>query len=364
MESQALRFLQSRHPSWAENPTLDVRPIVGGLESQVARVEVNAGGLGAGETGQPPLRWIMKRLRGVHRRERAVYRALWRGGSSPPAARVLASSSERGTCYLFLEDVPTLNTWPWCDVEMLAAVCRTLARLHQSRWEQIDVFHGWNYDVDLRRSAEETVVMAGLSRDERGARCWGRWGDLSTVVTALPEVREELRRGGQTVIHGDMHPGNVRVPTSEGSLRVVLIDWARARWGSPWEDVASWLHSAGCWEPEARRRHDTLLRTYLEARGLPPVLPPGLRRLYTLASACNGLAGAIRYHLTVLSNGDSSDSARRDSRQALDAWQRVIRQAALLLRRGRDALVVTRLEDAGDRRNGSVHPDHPASESP
>jgi hypothetical protein len=45
-----------------------------------------------------------------------------------------------------------------------------------------------------------------------------------------------------------------------------LIDWARARRGSPFEDVASWLHSLGCWEPEARRRHDSLLTDVISTR--------------------------------------------------------------------------------------------------
>jgi hypothetical protein len=117
---------------------------------------------------------------------------------------------------------------------------------------------------------------------------------------------------------------------------VVLIDWARARIGSPLEDVASWLHSLGCWEPEARRRHDTLMRVYLDARRTPARLSADVRRAYWFASASNGLAGAIRYHLAVLSDEGRAPASRADSKQALAAWARAIKRAAALLSPSRD----------------------------
>jgi aminoglycoside phosphotransferase (APT) family kinase protein len=61
-----------------------------------------------------------------------------------------------------------------------------------------------------------------------------------------------LTGADQTVVHGDVHPGNVLVQKTRGSTRVALIDWGRARLGSLLEDVASWLHAIGCWEPAAR----------------------------------------------------------------------------------------------------------------
>jgi aminoglycoside phosphotransferase (APT) family kinase protein len=133
------------------------------------------------------------------------------------------------------------------------------------------------------------------------------------------------------VIHGDVHPGNVILRGSEGSLDVVLLDWARARLGSPLEDVASWLHSLGCWEPEARRRHDTLMRSYLDARRNRQPFASDVRLNYWLASSSNGLSGAIRYHLAVLSDAASTEAARYDSGRALNAWQRVIRRTAAFL---------------------------------
>ena len=49
------------------------------------------------------------------------------------------------------------------------------------------------------------------------------------------------------------------VRKSGGQHEPVLIDWARARAGSPFEDVSSWLQSLGFWEPAVKRKHDTLL---------------------------------------------------------------------------------------------------------
>jgi hypothetical protein len=112
---------------------------------------------------------------------------------------------------------------------------------------------------------------------------------------------------------------------------VMLIDWARARVGTPLEDVASWLHSLGCWEPEARRRHDTLMQIYLAARRDRRRFVSDVRVDYWFASASNGLSGAIRYHLAVLSDAGRSEAARYDSQRALLTWQRVIRRAAAFL---------------------------------
>src|SRR5690606_22940729 len=97
------------------------------------------------------------------------------------------------------------------------------------------------------------------------------------------------------------------------------------------EDVASWLHALGCWEPQARRRHDTLLRVYLDARRVRRALDTGLRVEYWLASACNGLSGAIRYHIALAADPASTDKQRRDAARALRSWQRVIRRAADVL---------------------------------
>jgi hypothetical protein len=188
---------------------------------------------------------------------------------------------------------------------------------------------------------------AATARDSSGHRCWKRPGDLRRIVRALPAIRRRLLAGETTVIHGDMHPGNVFVRSGNPDGEVVLIDWARARIGSPYEDVASWLHSLGCWEPQARRRHDTLMRAYLGARMIRRAFDADARVDYALASACNGVSGAIRYHLAVRGDPTATAPARYDSGRALIAWQRAVRRAAALLSTSLDRWNVERSTQPG-----------------
>lgn len=153
----------------------------------------------------------------------------------------------------------------WSDTAAAFLVCRELARLHDSPGLPQEGF-SWNYEAEVARSAQETLDLAATVRDGSRGRYWHRLGDLRRVVAVLPAIRSRLLSGATTVIHGDMHPGNVILRRGQAGVQVVLIDWARARVGSPLEDVASWLHALGCWEPQARRRHDTLMRAYLDAR--------------------------------------------------------------------------------------------------
>jgi len=112
----------------------------------------------------------------------------------------------------------------------------------------------------------------------------------------------------------------------------VLLDWGRARFGSPLEDVSSWLQSVGYWEPEVRRRHDTLLRSYLRARDLSDHLSPELRELYWMAAACNAMSGALRYHLAVMLDSTRSGEERSGAFCALQDSLRIIRRADICWR--------------------------------
>lgn len=87
----------------------------------------------------------------------------------------------------------------------------------------------------------------------------------------------------------------------------------------------------GCWELEARRRHDSLFRAYLQVYDSGLELSAYTRTLYWYAAASNSLAGAIRYHLAVLGDPKSTDPAQASSWVALRDWQRVIRRAAALV---------------------------------
>lgn len=326
MKSQVTSFVSRRWSVPEARLQVEVERLSGGLESDVTRAHITGG------AGHPtmPRRMVVKKLPGGSVREAGVYASLWRHLPEPPAVRVLGAEHAGGSTYLYLEDASSVADWPWSDPTLAAAVCGELGRLHDSAALPAREF-SWDYDGELQDSARSTLELAWFAVDARGQRYWRRPGDLKRVAGRLAEIRTLLLSKETTVIHGDVHPGNVLLRRGQPDPDVVLIDWGRARIGSPLEDVASWLHSLGCWEPEARRRHDTLMAAYLDSRVVRRAFNADLRRDYWFASACNGLAGAIRYHLAVLGDRLSTEAARADSQMALAAWERVIRQAAALL---------------------------------
>lgn len=325
MLSQVAAFVARRWRVPADRCHVTLEAMCGGLESIVMRARIAC----PGTHGEVPPELIVKQLPTGLEREADVYELLWRHLDSPPAVQLLGREAAGGATYLYLEQARAASAWPWTNTALAASVCRALARFHDGPVLPRAPF-AWDYEAELTRSAASTLDLARAARDGSGRRCWSRLGDLRRVVAALPRIRDRILGKDTAVIHGDMHPGNVFLRGTT-SRDVLLIDWARARLGSPFEDVASWLHSLGCWEPEARRRHDTLMRAYLEARHTPRRFSADLRRDYWLASASNGLSGAIRYHLAVLGDSHRSEQARADSGRALLAWQRVIRRAAAVL---------------------------------
>jgi hypothetical protein len=329
MVSQVAAFVSRTWGSAVGASRVVLEPMSGGLESTLLRARLAPPPADV----RVPRQLVIKQLTPGATREADVYDVLWRHVERPPAVRVLGQDVSIGGTHLYLEDAQPWLAWPWSDVRRAAAVCRVLARLHDGVALPRDAFR-WDYEASLAHSARETVALAHDARDERGQRCWPRIGDLRRVAAALPGLRDSLLSGGQTVIHGDVHPGNV-ILRGPADTDVVLIDWARARVGSPLEDVASWLHALGCWEPEARRRHDTLMRAYLEARRAASPFATDVRRRYWFASASNGLAGAIRYHLAVLGDRRRPPDERARARRALHAWARVVARTAALLRPSR-----------------------------
>jgi aminoglycoside phosphotransferase (APT) family kinase protein len=305
---------------------LSLEEIVGGLESRVVRVNLRSR---AAEDLRPSS-FVVKELRGLQRRETNIYQKLWTRSTAPPTVRLLGIETTEDADYLYLEEATAQSEWPWKQTFTSVAVCQALARLHDTeQWHPKTPLSDWDYESDLAKSAGETLDVALDARDEARVRHWRRIGDLRRVVSALPKMRSALLRA-TTFIHGDVHSRNVIVRATE-SGEIVFIDWARARFGSPLEDVASWLHSLGCWEPEARRRHDTLLRAYLEARSSKQRITTKLRTAYWYASASNGLSGAIRYHLLVLTDPECSGEMKTESARVLDTWQRIIRRVAAIL---------------------------------
>lgn len=305
-------------PLEARDVRLDAMP--GGLESLVARVHVRA--------GERTSRLIVKQASAASR-EAEIYDWLWARLPDPPLPRVLGCHRVGPASYLFLEDVRGCSPWPWDDLACAEAVCRALARLHDDAPIGDDARL-----ADARGeavSAVETLAVALATRDTMGGRVWRRPGDLRRVVAGLPTIRARLAADGPVLLHGDVHPGNVLLAEHAGRRRVVFIDWGRSRRGAPLEDVASWLHALGCWEPRARRRHDHLLKVYLDARRERRRLDAGLRATYWLASARNALSGAIRHHLAVVTDPAVSDEQRWHGLRGVRAWERVIRRAAEVL---------------------------------
>ncbi|HWQ55972.1 MAG TPA: phosphotransferase [Bryobacteraceae bacterium] len=280
-----------------------------------------------------PCAFVVKRVTGEDCREIDAYDALLRHVAPGIAPRLLgAERSGPDEAYLYLEWIETWRKWPWREVDLAGAVLERLAALHQglSVHRLTSALGQWDYEADLVRSAETTLeVFEVESRHPDLAGIRRSLPALRRTVAALPKLRRQLLAAGPppAVLHGDMHPGNAIVRLSPNLPEPVLLDWGRIRVGSPLEDVCSWLQSLGYWEPEARRRHDSLLSRYLTARGFATPALPGLRQAYWLAGGSNAMAGALRYHLFVATDAASTEHARLESNAQVRDWLRIVRRA-------------------------------------
>jgi hypothetical protein len=311
---------------------LEAYPLRGGLETaDVFRVQVRSI---TASCRRRTASFVVKRVSGRARREVQAYETLLRRSDAILAPRLLgAESIGPTTAYLYLEWLTPWLRWPWRESRLAALVLERLADVHA--WLPADAFAtglaDWDFEAELCQSAWETLeLLETVARQEelKPVRCV--LPAVRRVVAVLPAMRRQLVAAERTatVLHGDAHPGNVVIRRRGTSQEAVLLDWGRTRLGSPLEDVCSWLQSLGYWEPEVRRYHDTLWRHYLGARGRSTCLDPNLRSLYWLAGACNGLAGALRYHL--LGAAASTDRQRRSrvhSVAAVRDWLRIIRRA-------------------------------------
>ncbi len=319
---------------------LDIRPLRGGLQAAtVAHVRVRRAGAARPADSTE---FVVKHVRSDGAtREAAVYEALAGLDGPPLTPRLLHVQRRGGGCDLYLEYVRPWRRWPWGDTTLAGRTLEELARLHAAL---ATVGHApgadWDYEVELRESAATTLeALETVTAKGEWASFRPAVPEMRRVVAALPAVRRRLLEAPSPglepgPIHGDVHPGNVVVARRGGCLRLVLLDWGRVRRGSPLEDVSSWLQSLGLWEPEAARRHDTLLRRYLYARALPDRLDRDLRDGYWFAGACNALAGTLRYHLAVADGWRSpGPRARADAARAARAYLRVVHRADACWRR-------------------------------
>ena len=279
-------------------------------------------------------RCVIKQVTGAAAREARVYRHLIAAHLAGMAPRLLASlEPATDHAVLYLELLRPTRAWPWGALGTAGAVLEHAARLHALEPDvgTLEVLSDWDYESELRRNAALT-----LDRLEQAVRR-PEFRDLMASVPparrllrALPAIRRDLLAFSPLPpgpIHGDLHSGNAVVRRRNCRDEPVLIDWARARIGSPLEDISCWLHSVAAWEPEVRRRHDTLFVSYLAARGMEGRLRSDLRAAYWLAGASNAFSGGLLHHLTQLL--DQGATSRRRLRAAYSAreWIRVLRRA-------------------------------------
>jgi aminoglycoside phosphotransferase (APT) family kinase protein len=302
-------------------------PLRGGLESPgIMRADVRRQGARVGS-------FVAKPLLGASTRELHVYRLLERTARQRMAPALLGWHAGQDQEHIFLEWVAGQSRWPWRNFDSLALVIEQLASLHGASAEPVEAaLAEWDYEAELRESAYATLEAYNRMSFQRKSPA-GRpaTAALARITEALPRLRGQLLAfAGTTLLHGDAHPGNV-VLTRGNAL---LLDWSRARIGSALEDVCSWVHSVSFWEPEAKRRHDSLLRRYLLARGLPAALSRDFRDACSLAGASNALSGALHYHLAVLEDPKTSRRAKDDSHRAAADWLRLIRRADTCFREG------------------------------
>jgi hypothetical protein len=310
-------------------PRVEVRvePLKGGLEARgIARVIAYQGEEPVGSFVAKPFTMAMFREVDIYRLLAAV------PSSFRLSPELLGWRHTRKTeGYAFLEWVAADRAWPWRNVSRSLLVVERLAWIHRTQPTATlrAALARWHYERELEDSAHWT-----LDAYRRVFRHGTRPGNrpmiraLDRLVTHLPRLRRELLGfSGVTLLHGDAHPGNVVLTKTAGSEHPVFIDWARARMGSPLEDISSWVHSLSLWEPEAKRRHDMLLKRYLVARGDGSTLSSTFREACVLAGACNALAGALRYHLSVLEAPETSPRAKFESYRAAADWLRILRRA-------------------------------------
>lgn len=303
-------------------PVVDFTPLRGGLEASVARLTLS-------DSRQRRRQVVVKRLASGARHEVARYQLLAASGVTPEVFGVV----DRGEhTYLFLEQVRPVSSWPWRESANRRLVLEQLARIHC--WQDAALTgDDWNYEAELSASAAATVELAvQLARAIPELELHLELRRLRRFVESLEGARCLMNDAlGTTLIHGDVHSGNLMLRRRTGRDEVIFLDWGRSRIGSPLEDVSSWLLSVRSWEPAAGRDHDSLFRAYLSAAGHPAALTDTIRNAYWVAAARNVFAGALRYQL-VAAHGNKGKKRAVAIDQVRAAF-RVIRRADERLQR-------------------------------
>ncbi|MFH9089314.1 phosphotransferase [Streptomyces sp. NPDC017673] len=121
----------------------------------------------------------------------------------------------------------------------------------------------------------------------REARSWAE------ALRRIPSWCAELatQPPGDTLVHGDLHPGNWGVGAADG--RIMLLDWAEAAVGHPFLDIAPALRSA----TDAAERARALARCFT---GWVPLMSPArcaaVWRIAEPVAALNQVVTYVRFH--------------------------------------------------------------------
>lgn len=278
------------------------------------------------------LRTVVKRLDGRPAREAAVYENLV-AVHAPEIAPELLAARRLGPdkAIILLEAIRRTRAWPWRDAAATGGMLVRLGRFHTSVRTRDVALPEWDFEHEQMEMAGGAYMLLDQCRGDPELGDLAR--DLRVVqrmIEALPGLRRELMAEqpfGRRPIHGDVHPGNAMVRRRRGENEPMLIDWGRARMGSPLEDVSNWLQTLRYWEFEAQRLHDTLFRRYLSAFGMPRKLTNDIRAAYWIAGVSNALAGALLYHLSVVMDLQQSRANRATSYYVAHDWLRIARRA-------------------------------------
>jgi phosphotransferase family enzyme len=331
--SSIRKILERLHGERSRPLRIYARPLQGGLESlSVLRLTAEfQDRFGRRHSANV----LAKRLDGVMAREASIYERFVDEHTRELAPRLLAVDKQSGgRLTMYLEWIRAVRKWPWRNLESIEELIGALARLHLTTGvgKVAASLPPWDYEAELTRSSGAVLELLERCRHTEFAPLARHVSSVRRLALALPAMRRELLEFspfGSVAIHGDVHPGNVLVRRRGGAEQAILIDWGRARIGSPLEDLSSCLQSLGYWEPQARRRHDTLLAAYLSARGMERRLSAALRCAYWLAGASNAFSGALEYHFRLLLDQRPTVSpAQRAAAQSARDWLRVVRQAA------------------------------------
>lgn len=324
------QVLQRIAPAPARDPHIEARPLRGGIEaSGVTLVTVRYRNH---SNRQQVFRLVAKHLTGRPVREAAVYQRLVAAHARNLAPRLLAvEGCGSGDILLLIEAVRRTTSWPWRSLKAGEELFAQLAEFHTAAIGATTLVPEWDYEAELKVVAELTRATLEQCRKDTDLAVLARdLPALDRVLRALPADRKQLlseRPFGSRPIHGDLHPGNVIMSRRDGQDKPIFLDWGRARVSSPLEDVSSWLQSVSYWEPEGRRRHDTLLAAYLSALGMDRRLTDSLRAAYWMAAASNALSGTLLHHLCIARDGRQSSRQRAAAARAARDALRVIRRA-------------------------------------